>query len=488
MNPTRVLLIEDSPFDVELARRALKRANGEFILDDTNSLVEALDRLEPADVDVVLLDWRLPDSDGVEAVRRIRGRHRTIPIIVTTALSDDEAALDALKHGAQDYLIKDTLDPETLERAIRYAIQRQRYVFENERLVRRLREAKALLEKKNRRLAKLYKTAHRFVNHVSHEFRTPLTVIKEYVSIINERLVGEVSPEQSRMLDIVNDRADDLNHMVEDMLDTSKLEAGLLGAHRQQCSVPDIIEHVRAELERKAAVRGVAFRTSLDPDIPEAYCDPEKVGRVVVNLVVNAIKFSSELADVHLWARPSDVSRDVVIGVTDNGPGIDPKNLDRIFGQFKQLASNARGSTDGFGLGLGIAKELVELNLGEIHVDSRLGEGSTFSFTVPIFDYHEVARRYVRRLRERANGCPHVSLFGIRIAGDTPDRDAADVDSLLNYALHCHDLLIRVGPMMWLWAAATARSEPGDRNQRDLEHGRARTSVCRRSRRIRARC
>ena len=148
--------------------------------------------------------------------------------MVLTGLANDDVALASLDQGAQEYLIKDRITPEVLDRAIRYAVQRQRNE-DMRRVLDKIRASEKQLQKKNRRLARLNRTAHHSMDDVSHEFRTPLTVITEYVSLLRDGIVGCVDPEQRRMLDIIGDRANDLNNMVDDMLDVSKFKSGLLG-------------------------------------------------------------------------------------------------------------------------------------------------------------------------------------------------------------------------------------------------------------------
>ena len=327
------------------------------------------------------------------------------------------------------------------------------------RLVAQLQTSRELLEKKNRRLSRLYKMAHRFVDNVSHEFRTPLTVIKEYVALMSEGLVGDISEEQARLLNVVEDRADDLNTMVDDMLDVSKLEAGLLGVWRKNCQIADIIVHVRSNLEKKATVKGVHLEIDVDDNLSAIYCDAEKVGRVIINLVVNAIKFSGEPGHVRLWVQEDVASCEIVIGVTDNGPGIDQESLAEIFRRFRQLGSNSRGSTKGFGLGLNIAKELVDLNFGRMNVESEVGHGSTFSFTVPLADPRELMQRCLDRIHHLRNGSSVVSIVIARIDDSLDSALVDDVDSFLNYLLRRNDLLFRAGAHGWLIVLPTVNCE-----------------------------
>ena len=445
-----ILLVEDNPGDAELVKMAFAKSARHFEVHHRVRLTEAISSLRETAFDAVLLDLSLPDSEGLDGLKRIHDAAPEIPVVVLTSLASDRVAMRMLDEGAQDYLVKGQVSTGLLERTVRYAIHRQQSRAEIERLLAEVRASQELLEKKNRRLAKLYKMANRFVDNVSHEFRTPLTVIKEYVSLVREGIVGDVNEEQARMLDVAGDRADDLNNMVDDMLDVSKLEAGVLGAWRKNANVAEIVHHVRPGLERKASIKNVMLDFALADSLPAVFCDSEKVGRILINLAINAIKFCGDPGIVRIWARPDADSRNVVLGVTDNGPGIDAKGLSVIFQRFKQIGANAKGSTKGFGLGLAIAKELVDLNFGDMTVESEVGNGSTFSFTVPVADPKEVMRRYLPRLKRHDAGSVAVNLVQAEIESDVTLELADDVGSFLHYLLRQHDLLFRAGPRRWL--------------------------------------
>jgi signal transduction histidine kinase len=454
----RVLLIEDDPNDVRLFRKALDKSQAAFDVTVVSDLAAGLNALSSSQWDVVLSDLSLPDCHGLEAVRRLRSSAPDLPIIVLTGLASDEAALESLDHGAQDFLGKDNVTPEILERSIRYAIQRQSSVA-----MRRLLEERQLnervLQKKNRRLARLYKTAHRFVDNVSHEFRTPLTVVNEYVSLLRDGCVGDLNDEQKRMLDVIGDRAEDLNNMVDDMLDISRLEAGMLGLWRQACRVADIIDRARGSLTRKSIVKQVVLQFDIPVGLPEVFADEEKIGRVIINLTVNAIKFCGRPGLVQVWAKYEEEKRQVIIGVTDNGDGISAENLAVIFQRFKQVGCSPRGSTKGFGLGLNIAKELVQLNLGEINVKSAVGSGSTFWFSVPIADSTEVMTRYVKRMQQIQKGHFALSLVVASTAVPSEGLLADDVNIFLNTLLRRHDLTFRIDQDQWLLAVPCEKTE-----------------------------
>ena len=446
--PVRLLLIEEDPEDAQRVESALSRAETHFEVQWVNRLSEALDRLGGGRFDAVIADLAFPNSSKLDTVTRIRQRAINVPIVVLTGLADNDAALVSLDLGGQDYLIKDRITPEVIDRAVRYAIQRQ-HNADMRRLLDQVRASEKLLAKKHRRLARLYKTAHHSVDNVSHEFRTPLAVITEYVSLLRDGVVGPINKEQCRMLDVVADRSDDLNNMVDDMLDVSKLKAGMLSVNRGSCHVSKIINHIRVSLDRKAAIRKAQFSVAIEESLPEVYCDAHKVARVIVNLVVNAIKFCGEPGNVQLWARSDPGSSQAVIGVTDNGAGIEHEHLAKIFRRFKQLETQPSGGTRGFGLGLAIAKQLVDLNLGRLMVESQKDMGSTFSFTLPLANPCSVMPRYLNRLRRRRNGPSVVSLVTAFVHDSTPKDLANDVHAFLTYLLRSNDLLFRADTHAW---------------------------------------
>ncbi len=450
--PCTVLLVEDNFADAELVQDSLEKAReASFNVEHVEQLTPALARLALGGIDVALVDLTLPDSSGMATYQAIRAAAPNVPIVVLTGLEDEQIVIEMLHQGAQDYLLKSEMEPKLLARSLRFAIERQR-TAELEICIGQLAAARTLLEKKNSRLSKLYRTAQEFVENVSHEFRTPLTVIKQYTSLVKDGVVGVVSAEQMQMLAVVEDRADDLNTIVDDMLDVSNLEAGLLVIKRTNCQVTEILANVWPALERKAAIKKVRLDLEIDPNLPAVFCDPEKAGRVLINLVTNALKFCGQPGSVRLNCQLETEGRDIRLRVNDNGNGISSENLRAIFRRFKQLGKPVRSSTKGFGLGLNIAKELVEMNLGRIMVESQVGQGSTFSFTLPRADPPEVLRRYLERIEHLPNGSSRLSLVQVEVDESVSGSLADATDTLLSHLLYSSDLLFRIAPARWLAA------------------------------------
>lgn len=438
----RVLLVEDSLADAELTALALRQAlSASFELDYVSSVSDAIVHLRQSHIDVILLDLDLGETHGIETVTSLRPHAANVPIVVLSGGNDEHVALEALECGAQDYLLKGAISSDVLSRTIRYAIQRQQAQEAIRRLLERVQKNERTLRQKNKRLADLYETASRFVDNVSHEFRTPLTVIREYASLMRDGVGGEVSPQYCRFLDIITDRTDDLATMVDDMLDVSRLEAGLLGFCRKPYRLVEIVDRIRPSLLRKGEVKRVDLQIDIDDNLPEVFCDAEKVGRVIINLAVNAIKFTGESGCVRVWAVPCPERREVHVGVTDNGPGIEPSQLSTIFERFKQVDRPTRGTAKGFGLGLSIAKELVDLSFGAIEAESEPGRGSTFRFSLPMVAPEEILRRYLNYLKRLEDAPRDVSLVAIAPESNSPDEDRREVEALLDYLLRRNDLM-----------------------------------------------
>lgn len=448
----RVLVVEDDGVDRLLIKRAFQRADDTMHLSWATLVGEAVRCLQDDGYDIIVTDLSLPDSSGVDTVVRLREVSADTPIIVVSGLEDPDTAAELISLGVEDCFVKGDLSPSMLNRAIRHSIQRHANQLHIRNLLKDVRKKTVLLEEKNRKLAKLYAQAHDFVDNVSHEFRTPLTVVKEYISLVRNEYVGEVNEEQVRLLGIAEDRADDLNTMVDDMLDISRLESGMLCVYRRGCKIGEIVDRVFHSLQQKASVKKIDLQWEIDSSETVVYCDPEKASRVITNLVVNAIKFSDRNGIVKVSVAAEPVTGDVRFSISDNGPGIDEEALRSIFQRFKQLEQSVRSSTRGFGLGLNIAKDLVLLNFGSIDVQSAVGEGTEFSFTVPLWDPPSVVQRYLGCLEERnaEEVCSGLSLVLVEGVAGVEEKRFDDLDGFMNFCLRRNDLMFRLAPGQWL--------------------------------------
>lgn len=250
------------------------------------------------------------------------------------------------------------------------------------------------MNSKNRRLIELTESAHKFVEDVAHEFRTPLSVIKEFASIIADGLGGEVSVKQKEFLNHITGSAGDLAGLIDDFLNSSRLRSNSIRVDRRVCEVDRVIETALPILHSRAASRSIQLSVEIENNLPEIYVDADKMQRSLINLVVNAIKFSDNGSEVCIRASMND-EYSVRVGVHDFGSGLPEDSVDELFKRFNQGDADERKLATGFGLGFNIVKEMVTINLGSVDIQSELSQGSVFSFSAPLMGTKSVVHEYL---------------------------------------------------------------------------------------------
>lgn len=366
---TNVLLIEDNPGDADLVRLRLVESNAMVNVSCVPRLGDAIAALKENVPSLVLLDLNLPDSQGAETFRRVLEKAPGVPIVILSGQDDENLAAKALHQGVQDYLVKNKLTSQELDRSMRYAIERQA-------LLRSLEMSrKQQLEFKNQ-----------FLSHVSHELRTPLTCIHQFVTILLDGLAGEIAPEQRDHLTTVLNSVNQLNAMVRDLLEAARAESGKIKLERQCVSIEELMRQAVTMLRPAATQKGVGIEVGAETSLPFVHGDPDRILEVLINLLDNAIKFTPADGAVGVQACriPTDPNF-ICISISDTGIGIAPEARALIFERLYQDPNAVDNNRKGLGLGLFIAKELVSLHGGRMWVASDGASGSTFSFTLPLF-------------------------------------------------------------------------------------------------------
>jgi sigma-B regulation protein RsbU (phosphoserine phosphatase) len=366
---TNVLLIEDNPGDADLVRLRLVEGKSPVNVNCVNRLADGLASLSRETPSVVLLDLNLPDSHGAETFRRVMEHSPNVPVVVLSGQDDEALAMKAVHQGVQDYLIKGDISSKHLERAIRYSVERQA-------LLRALEiSQKQQLDFKNQ-----------FLSHVSHELRTPLTCIHQYVTLLVDGLAGSMLPEQSDHLKTVLKSVNQLHAMIRDLLEATRAESGKMRIEPRCIALGELVQQAVAMLRPTADEKRVGLEIGLDQRLPLVHADPDRVLEVLINLVDNAIKFTPAEGSVIVQATMVAADPDAVyVSVTDTGRGISPDAKALIFDRLYQDADAIDNNRSGLGLGLFICREIVRLHEGRIWVASELGQGTTFTFTLPAY-------------------------------------------------------------------------------------------------------
>jgi len=235
------------------------------------------------------------------------------------------------------------------------------------------------LESVNKKLQELDKLKSDFLSMVSHELRTPLTTVQGYVTFLLTGKAGAINQIQKECLEISDDAVDILNHLIEELLDLSKIERGEFKVSLAGVNMAGVIDKAIASLQLIANNKGVTLENSLPKDLPLVWADGERILQVITNLLENAIKFNRENGKVYITAA-NPLNGKVVFCIADTGIGIPEDKLNRVFEKFYQVDSSGKRKYGGCGLGLAITKSIIEMHQGRIWIESQLGIGSKFFF------------------------------------------------------------------------------------------------------------
>jgi signal transduction histidine kinase len=252
--------------------------------------------------------------------------------------------------------------------------------------------AKKEMETVNKELRKIDQLKSDFVSAVSHELRTPVTVTREAISQVLDGIYGEINKEQKQLLSMSIESIDRLSRLIENLLDISKIEANKIELKRELIDIVSLVKDVSSSFASAFQSKGLATKYDFPKDKIELYVDKDRMIQVFVNLMSNARKFtpagSMEVSIV-------DKANVVECSVSDTGIGISDEDLNKIFSKFNQFGRDFESAEKGTGLGLAISKGIIELHRGKIWAESKLGQGTKISFTLPKFGPRELFKEHV---------------------------------------------------------------------------------------------
>lgn len=335
---------------------------------------EALKAVVTGFYDVILMDFNLTDTTGIEVIHQIRRINTESQILMMTAHASLDTALKAIQESVYDFLIK-PVDLGYLKRAIDKCVEKLRLRQENQRLISELRRA-------NEQLLNLSNMKSKFMSMASHDLSNALMTVQ----VSFELLSGGLSPDedQKKRIAFVSNGIGQITRLVEDLVDWACIEQGRFRLDKALVPLGPVIEESMVGPQAKARQRGVALAFRADADLPPVLADKRRVIQVLGNLIENAIRHTPSGGAVTVGAvRIRDGT--VRVSVQDSGEGIAPTELTRIFESFYQPSGSRAGSQQGrLGLGLSIAREIVAGHGGSIWVESPgAGRGASFFFTLP---------------------------------------------------------------------------------------------------------
>ena len=366
-NPT-ICIIEDSPEDREMFRRyLLQDSEYSFHLYECDTGEQGLELCQRIQPDCILLDYNLPDINGIEFLDELTDNDGSMrfPVIMLTGLGDEEVALLAMKRGAQDYLVKGEMTAGNLFRAIHNAIQRNA-------MRQQMEQQSYILEQKNQEI-------QAFAYALAHDLRAPLRAISGFAQIVAEDYGKVLDEEGNRYVRHIVRSTVQMDQLINDLLSYTRIEHGKTRHKPVALSflLPQIVEGMA---ERITEMQG---SVQVAETLPVVYGDPTLINQIFVNLLNNALKYHRTDVSPQVTIDATEQGHDATVRIRDNGIGIAERHYEKIFTIFQRLHSDDEYA--GTGIGLAIVKKAVELQGGEIWVESVVGVGSTFFVKLPLY-------------------------------------------------------------------------------------------------------
>jgi signal transduction histidine kinase len=421
-----ILLIDDDEVDRLTVKKALKKANFSAFITEAVNGQEAIAKLVKEDnshqinhpvsnylvsisateenikknncfnnFDLILLDYLLPDVDGLNLLATLKKIDFNLPVIVLTGQGDEQIAVEMMKSGAADYLLKGKIEPKALSKAINNAIRinqaeqavklaNQRLRASNELLLSKnieLERQQQQIKLQNIKLQESYNLKSDFLATMSHELRTPMNAIMGFSQLLLRQHTEPLSLQQQNLVERIFHNSNNLLNMINEMLDFSKIEAGKLELNPQLFDLKYLTRITVEELRSLAIEKQLSLVTDIQLEDNFILQDANFVKRIVINLLSNAIKFT-ESGQIMVQVKEIDQTK-IAIAVSDTGVGVAPEDRDKIFEAFRQADQSFTRQHSGTGLGLAITNSLIEMMGGKISLASTLGLGSTFTVEIP---------------------------------------------------------------------------------------------------------
>lgn len=358
--PLNILVIEDNPGDFLLVREYLEEMFARAEIIHADALQNGVEIIKEQAIDVVLLDLTLPDGMGIGSYKQIESAAPKVPVIILTGFEDTETALESLKIGAQDYIVKDECNALLLSKAIKYAIERKKHEGEKELLIEELMQHNTDLQQ--------------FSYITSHNLRAPLSNLLGILKLLDFSSVTD--PLTLELLKNFEECTLQLNDTVNDLINILIVK-NAVNAQKESIDLRKVFDKVVHSIHNAVDQNNVRICKQLD-DAYEVDFNRTYLESILLNLLTNAIKYRSpkRSPEIKIWTEKT--SDGVKLHFADNGLGIDLKRYkDRIFGLYQRFHNHA----DSKGLGLYIVNSQVKAMGGEINVESEVDKGTTFIIT-----------------------------------------------------------------------------------------------------------
>jgi signal transduction histidine kinase len=383
------LLIVDDESEILKALRRQFRRNYDIHL--ANSGEEGYQIMVENPIQVIISDQRMPGMTGSDFFEKVSEEFPDAIRLLLTSYADINAVIAAINEGHVFRYITKPWDPVELDTTVQQAFERYNLIVQNRRLLKELQESNALLEQRvkertvklaeaNEKLVDLNKQKDHFLGMAAHDLRGPIGNVRGYADLIS--MIDGTREEYHEYSSIIRNICNDMLNLLNDILDISVIESGKITLVPKKVDVPEFVEAICTLNRRLGEQKSITLTTELAGDVSQATFDPKRIEQVLTNLISNAFKFSYGGTTVTVQAQQHDDA--IEFSVIDQGQGIKSEEIGRLFGEFQRTSTQPTGDEKSTGLGLSICKRIVELHGGHIAVESELGKGSRFFFTLPV--------------------------------------------------------------------------------------------------------
>ena len=374
--PQSILIIDDEPGIRQGCQRALSPHR--YQVDIAANSDDGLALIKTKLYDLVLLDVMMPGINGIDLIPIIHQKDTDTVCVIITGFATVELAVNAIKQGAYDFLTKPFTTDE-LNLAVQQALEHRQLSLETRRLQTIEAEAQQLAQEKSR-LQELDKTKAAFIRLVTHELQAPVNAIITYLDLILEDYIEP--GQQKQFLVRSEEKARQLLELVGDLLRYGRLKEINLTEQQEPVQVEIILERIIQQFTVQADEKQITLTQSIDPDLKPVLSTPNQVESLWTNLLSNAIKYTPSGGKVEVQLHQEGTN--LVAVVSDTGIGIPQESIERLYTEFFRANNAKAAQIPGTGLGLAIVKQVVERIGGEIHVNSVIDHGTTFTIILPV--------------------------------------------------------------------------------------------------------
>jgi len=365
-----ILIVDDENIVRKSLCRILSREG--YHCEEANCADQAVKRLENNAIDLIILDIRMPGKSGLELLPEIKDKYPETAVIMVTAVTEIETAILCMKQGAADYVTKPfNLDDVLL--AVNQSLEK--------------RDQELISKKRQRSLEQRLQTENEqktgFLQSVAHEIKTPLTAIIASSELLDEE-ISQTNPDQKlRIISNIARSARSIDDRVSRFIDYERMQLGKLELQKQPTEIEPLIKETTSRFLPLFAQRDQSLYVDIEETLPKLHVDKGKIEEILYNLLSNANNYSHQSGSITLRAEIKD--RRVVVQVEDSAPVINDNEKDRLFEPYyRGQDAEQIDRIPGLGLGLTIAKKLVELHGGNMWIDTKTGKGNVFTFSLPI--------------------------------------------------------------------------------------------------------